>query len=315
MLHYQVGRVFNVVAASRKSLADVIAGSGFDALRTGGRVSSEDTPAITESKSAANRAVKVLLEVAKEYAAVKRMRMCIDYSDMLSRAIDQLERDSTSVQHTHFLVDEFQDCSAAQLALLARLAELPRRQVMVFGDPSQTVYGFVGAAYTSLSSELDSVKRMRLPVSVRLTAEVAVLASEVVSAKVKDRIATAKSGSRPELVELASTSALRGALVQDVKKLVRGGAALSEIAVLARTKAQLYEIEAALLAEKIDTNRLGKTRQYLHVRNVLRLVHVVERHASEAKGAKKRIEAAVIESALAKVSERAGIQPLDTSCK
>lgn len=311
----EIARLFSVVAASRKSLADVVAGSGFDALRKVEGAGSQHASAIRESKSATNRLVKVLLEVAKQYAAVKRERKCIDYGDMLSLAIDQVERDSTHVQHTHFLVDEFQDCSAAQVALLARLAALPNRQIMVFGDPSQAVYGFMGAAYVSLSSELDSVKRMRLPVSVRLTAEVAALASAVVTARGKDRIATAKSGARPVLIELASTSALRDAVVLDVQRLVRKGVALSDIAVLARTKAQLYEIEAALLAAKIDTNRLGKNRQHLHLRNVLRLVHLIERHVSKALGAKQRIEAKAVESLLAKAAGRANIEPAGASIK
>ena len=311
----EIARLFGVVAASRKSLPDVVAGSGFDALRTLEGAVSDVRPAIGESKSATNRLVKVLLEVAKQYAAVKRGRKCIDYGDMLSLAIDQVESDSTHVKHTHFLVDEFQDCSAAQVALLARLAALPNRQIMVFGDPSQAVYGFMGAAYVSLSSELDSVIRMRLPVSVRLTAEVAALASAVVNARGNNRIATAKSGARPVLIELASTSALRDAVVLDVQRLVDQGVALSDIAVLARTKAQLYEIEAALLAAKIDTNRLGKNRRHLHVRNVLRFVRLIERHASQAVGTKQRIEAKAIESLLAKAAGRANIEPAGASIK
>jgi DNA helicase II / ATP-dependent DNA helicase PcrA len=136
-----------------------------------------------------------------------------------------------------------------------------------------------------------------------------------VHAKGNNRIATAKSGAMPVLIELASTAEVRDAVVRDVQRLVRTRAALSEIVVLARTKAQLYEIEAALLAAEIDTNRLGKVRQHLHVSNVLRLVRVVERHASKAQGAKQRMDGTVVKSALAKAAEKAGIQPPETYCK
>lgn len=61
--------------------------------------------------------------VYKKYSAIKQKSGVIDFGDMLSQAIDAIESDAR-VPYSHILVDEYQDCSPAQVELLVALGIL-----------------------------------------------------------------------------------------------------------------------------------------------------------------------------------------------
>jgi DNA helicase-2/ATP-dependent DNA helicase PcrA len=221
--------------------------------------------------------VRVLVEVKRRYAAIKEKRGLIDFGDMLVRANDVLKSDKGSVLFTHILVDEYQDCSPAQVHLLARLAKLEGRSIMVFGDPNQAIFAFAGARYTPLSSVLDGVKTLDLPLSRRLTAQTAATASAVAQLSPENAIQTNREGVMPVLITDTSLNTQTAHVVRDIQRLIAHGALPAEIVVLARLKAQLTPVEQALLAVNIQTTNKGMTRDRKHVLHVLRLVRVVER--------------------------------------
>ncbi|MCB9727673.1 MAG: UvrD-helicase domain-containing protein [Deltaproteobacteria bacterium] len=72
----------------------------------------------------------------------------LDYDDMLAVAYDLLGQDEVAETLSERLellvVDEFQDISPLQLAIVVRLAELAGRAVWV-GDPKQAILGFQGS--------------------------------------------------------------------------------------------------------------------------------------------------------------------------
>jgi DNA helicase-2/ATP-dependent DNA helicase PcrA len=63
----------------------------------------------------------------------------------------------------------------------------------------------------------------------------------------------------------------------DIQKLMADGAKPEQIVVLARTRALLAPVEAALLAVNISTQQLGKARNIKHVMAALGLIRIVER--------------------------------------
>ena len=74
----------------------------------------------------------------------------MDLADLVrvaTRLLDAVPAVAAAVRgaHSHVLVDEFQDCSGAQLEFLRALAPPPSACVTVVGDDDQSIYGFQGA--------------------------------------------------------------------------------------------------------------------------------------------------------------------------
>ena len=101
----------------------------------------------------ANAWWQALIDVYEAYQAVLYKRGYMDYSDMLISVIEALEKDENlrlDLQETvhYLLVDEFQDSNEAQIKLMHLLIDnthIETPNVMVVGDPNQTIYGFNGA--------------------------------------------------------------------------------------------------------------------------------------------------------------------------
>jgi len=84
-----------------------------------------------------------------KFAAYKRERGLVDFSDLLLLPCQLLESDegvrsACRAQWPHILVDEFQDVNALQYRLLGLLAP-QAADLFAIGDPDQAIYGFRGS--------------------------------------------------------------------------------------------------------------------------------------------------------------------------
>ena len=215
--------------------------------------------------------------VLRRYTQAKQAAGHIDFGDMLERAIRALGDGRATIPFTHVLVDEYQDCSAAQTQLLAALVH-HGCELMVFGDPEQAIYAFGGNGYTPLCEIVDGAKVMSLPQSHRLHQENAALATAVVNARTS-KIVTQRQGTQPVLVRSRDLTDQTHSVVRDVEQLLDQGVDPSRIAVLARTRAFLRPVEQRLLATGMNADQQGITRDLRHAQRVLRLVKFVERYA------------------------------------
>ena len=215
--------------------------------------------------------------VLRRYRHAKQAAGRIDFGDMLERAIRALGDGRARIPFTHVLVDEYQDCSAAQTQLLAALAH-HGCELMVFGDPEQAIYGFGGNGYTPLRKIVDGARVMSLPQSHRLHAENAALASAVANTRTS-KIVTRRQGTSPVLVRSRDLTDQTHSVVRDIQQLMDQGVDPSRLAVLARTRAFLAPVEQCLLAKGLNAKQQGITRDLRHAQRVLRLVTLIERHA------------------------------------
>lgn len=214
--------------------------------------------------------------ILRRYRLAKQAAGHIDFGDMLERAIRALGDGRARIPFTHVLVDEYQDCSAAQTQLLAALAH-HGCELMVFGDPEQAIYGFGGNGYTPLRKIVDGARVMSLPQSHRLHQENAALASAVANTRTS-KIVTQRQGTQPVLVRSFDLTAQTHSVVRDIEQLLGQGVDPSRIAVLARTRAFLKPVEQRLLATGMNAAQQGITRDLRHAQRVLRLVKLVEWH-------------------------------------
>ncbi|WP_084540952.1 ATP-dependent helicase [Nocardioides alkalitolerans] len=81
-----------------------------------------------------------------QYLDVLDLAGAIDYADLIRRAVLEAEEHRTELRerHRHVFVDEYQDTDPGQVRLLRAIAG-DGRDLVVVGDPHQSIYGFRGA--------------------------------------------------------------------------------------------------------------------------------------------------------------------------
>lgn len=113
----------------------------------------------------------LVTHILAAYRRLKAQRSLLDYDDLIAKARSLLDRVDPAwalykldAGIDHILLDEAQDTSEAQWAILRRLAEefsagegarelVRPRTVFVVGDEKQSIYGFQGAAPAHFSEE------------------------------------------------------------------------------------------------------------------------------------------------------------------
>ncbi|MEU6134014.1 ATP-dependent DNA helicase [Nocardioides sp. NPDC047086] len=82
----------------------------------------------------------------EQYLDVLGAQSAIDYPDLIMRGVIEAERHATELraEFACVFVDEYQDTDPSQVALLQALAG-DGRDLIVVGDPDQSIYGFRGA--------------------------------------------------------------------------------------------------------------------------------------------------------------------------
>jgi DNA helicase-2/ATP-dependent DNA helicase PcrA len=193
----------------------------------------------------------VFVRFWRSYEAAKSRRDRIDFEDMLGLAVELYESDEAAIglvrqRYSWFSVDEYQDTNRLQEDLL-RLWLGDRRDLCVVGDPDQTIYSFTGASSDYLTTFADryaDAQVVRLRQNYRSTPQVLELANRLIPGR--ELVADATGGPTPELIPHTDGDRELAAVVTSIRSLLRDGVAVTEIAILVRTNAQLVGFEAAL---------------------------------------------------------------------
>lgn len=209
---------------------------------------------IEESKGRSERArinTGQLAQVYEAYESLKRQERTIDFEDVLLLTTAMIEvvrevREQVHDQYRFFTIDEYQDISPLQQRLInAWLGN--RREICVVGDPVQTIYSFTGATsnfLTTFSSRFPEAKVVRLTTGYRSTPEISHVSNRVlrVGGVGEEISATSEHGQPVTVNSYKDESAEVAGVVAEIKVLISNGVAPREIAVLARTNAQVKAI-------------------------------------------------------------------------
>ncbi|WP_319543321.1 UvrD-helicase domain-containing protein [uncultured Pseudodesulfovibrio sp.] len=87
-----------------------------------------------------------LAEAHINYGNQKNHWDLVDYTDLLEFMLEQSGAPTYRMPYTHVLVDEIQDLTPLQLAVIKGIAGKSGKGVFCIGDPNQAIYGFRGAA-------------------------------------------------------------------------------------------------------------------------------------------------------------------------
>ncbi len=200
---------------------------------------------------------KLLLDA---YHAFERWRLdqrLITYADMLYQPVMLMVQQPELVQRISnrmdlMLVDEYQDTNEVQHTLLQMIAGR-RAQVMVVGDPDQTIYEFRGARpeyiLRTFSEDFPNPQAYTLSYTFRYGHSLALMADHLITRNQGrgDALCVAHPTTPQTSVERVENNDHARWLTDKLKALQEGGRPLSDITVLVRLWSQAVTLELALL--------------------------------------------------------------------
>ena len=204
------------------------------------------------------------------YEELKREQGRMDMEDVLligAALLAEDDRVATLVrqQYKWFVVDEYQDVSPIQAALLD-LWLGGRDEICVVGDPAQTIYSFAGARAAYLhefvgahpgATSIELVRNYRSTPQVIATANGLLKGSATGAVSLR---AQQQDGDAVAWRELPDEVAEAEAVADEIAGLQRSGVPLREMAVLFRINAQSESFEEALTSRSIPYVVRGAAR-------------------------------------------------------
>lgn len=222
---------------------------------------------------------------AQCYAEALRGAGALDLDDLILEAVRLDERG----RYEHILVDEFQDTSVAQFALLRALAE-PAADVCVVGDEDQSIYEWRAADPTNLRRFRDAfpaARLVKLEENYRSTTRILEAANAVIARnpeRIPKRLVSAREGGAEVLViEAADERDEANAIGDLIREALALGTAPSEVAILYRLNAQSHALERALLARGVPHSvvRGISFAERAEVRDALALLRLIHDEADD----------------------------------
>ncbi len=216
-----------------------------------------------------------MVQIYTAYESIKKQELAIDFEDVLLLCAAMLEeerevRERVQDQYRYFTIDEYQDISPIQQRLINAWLGT-RRDICVVGDPAQTIYSFAGATPVFLNSftqRFPEAEVIRLTTGYRSTPEITFAANSLLRAGTmgQELVAFNSHGSKPMVTGYADETAEIRGVMDEITQLMSTGTAPQEIAILARTNAQLKGAEKAMLAANIpyqvrNTERFFERRE------------------------------------------------------
>ena len=241
---------------------------------------------LPNSKSGSEN-LEIVAKVYEAYESLKKQERALDFEDILLLTVGMLEedrgvRERVRDQYRFFTVDEYQDVSPLQQRLL-NLWLGNREEICVVGDAAQTIYSFAGATSNFLltfKTRFPNAQTFRLSRGYRSTPEIINTANQILrSANLNsdhgNELSSANSHGDKPLINGFNTSGdeiafVVGAVVENIST----GVDSSDIAILARTNAQLDQIKSALNNAKVASQIRSGERFFdrVDVRDAMRVI-------------------------------------------
>ncbi len=223
----------------------------------------------------------VELQAAYEEAKVKAQK--IDWEDVLVLTLGLLRAEPRALAHVHqqyrfFTVDEYQDISPLQHALLDTWLG-NHSDICVVGDPNQTIYSFTGATSEFLQnfgSRYEGSVEVQLTRNYRSTQQIVNFANRLTqdSSAVEPLVSQGEPGLAPRTLSFATVADECSGVAQAIRVKLDQGVKPSDMAVLYRVNGQSEAIENALAHAGIDYQVRGGERFFNRpeVQNAIRAI-------------------------------------------
>jgi DNA helicase II / ATP-dependent DNA helicase PcrA len=207
----------------------------------------------------------------RAYETIKDERRQLDFEDVLLATAGMIESEprvaqQVREQYRFFVVDEYQDVSPLQQALL-ELWLGDRRDLCVVGDVSQTIYSFAGASSDHLlgfSTRYRDATVVRLEQNYRSTPAIVETANRLMRGRagalsLHAAVTTGKSP-EPSVSSQVTDSAEARAVATRIAEQIAAGTRPQDVAILYRLNGQAAALEAALGDAGVSYQLRGGTR-------------------------------------------------------
>lgn len=209
-----------------------------------------------------------IAEVYRQYEEIKKVQNAVDFNDLIIEVVrlfeeypDILSKVQSRAQFIH--VDEYQDTNAAQYKL-TKLLTGENRNLLVVGDPDQSIYKFRGADIQNIldfQKDYEDAKIFKLEYNYRSSAKILKAANKLIennSQRLEKTLLPIKNDGKPIYYHRSNDGRGEGDFVAErVTKLHREGYALSDMVVLYRTNAQSRQIEESLRRVQLPNKIVG----------------------------------------------------------
>lgn len=212
--------------------------------------------------------VETMQRVYTEYEAICERSGLVDFSELLLRSLELLQKNPDICQHyqnrfRHILVDEFQDTNSIQYAWLT-LMKGPEAFITAVGDDDQSIYSWRGAKVENMhrfTRELEDVKTIRLEQNYRSTQTILTAANAVIAyntGRLGKKLWT--DGDHGDKITLYAAFNERDEayyICSTIRELAREGFDYEEMAILYRSNAQSRILEEQLLDAQLPYRIFG----------------------------------------------------------
>lgn len=197
------------------------------------------------------------------YEEYKNKNSYIEFDDFLNMANEIFDKDEDVLIKyqnifKYVLVDEFQDISLSQALLLKKLNN---KNIMIVGDPLQAIYLFRGGDskfILNFDSDYKDVKVINLNTNYRCSADIVKTANKLALSipdsnhkNYVESVADKKSFKILELRHFKDDYEESQWITKRITELKREGYEYNDVAILARTNAQLQKLETVLHSANI----------------------------------------------------------------
>jgi len=213
--------------------------------------------------------LELAVDVYRRYQDRLRRANAVDFNDILGRAVELFEADPDVLdrvqQRAVFIhVDEYQDTNQAQYRLTNLLAD-KYRNLMVVGDPDQSIYAFRGADVRNIldfQRDYQDAAVYRLELNYRSVGSVLDVANAIIlhnQGRLEKNLRPVKeTGPKVQLYRAADHRAEADFVARTVERLqAERDIALRDVAVLYRTNAQSRVLEEALRRAGVPARIVG----------------------------------------------------------
>lgn len=226
--------------------------------------------------------------VQEVYATHKRGCNAMDFDDLLEYWL-RLMREQPEVREQYqrkfefVLVDEYQDTNKLQGDIIDVLAER-RRNLMVVGDDSQSIYAWRGANFQNILEfpvRYPDAKVYKIEMNYRSTPEILGVANAAIMANArqfrKELTPARKPGMKPAVVACADSHQQAEFVAQRVLELRDEGMDLNGMAVLYRSHFHALELQLELTRRNIPFTITSGIRffEQAHIKDVIAHIKLV----------------------------------------
>ncbi len=238
-----------------------------------------------------------VVQVFEQLESWREEQQLIGFDDMVYDVVNFFKKNPAIAErfgdrYDQILVDEYQDINPVQHQLLKVLAG-KRAQVMVIGDPDQTIYEFRGSCpsfiTTAFGSDFTESKTYGLTRTFRFGHALALCANHLIHHnQAREPLLTISHSSDLQTrVKLRQTDDHGQTVAGAIARLGAAGKPLKDIAVLARLWSYIRPVELELLLAGIPYSIDGE-KSVLRCRELRPLLHLIEIMAGDFSARTKR---------------------------